>query len=86
MAFTRRNTTSFSDQRSSQPSKEPEKLKPVKPLKLCIKRIYCSSCKALVNSREQKTDGGTQIICNKCGLTIRFKEGDVWKKAPAASK
>jgi hypothetical protein len=86
MAYTRRNTTSFSDQNASRQSKEPEKLKPVKPLKLCIKKIFCGSCKTLVTCREQKTDGGIQLLCNKCGQTIRFKEGDAWKRVPVASK
>jgi hypothetical protein len=48
-------------------------------MKMCIKRIYCDSCHELVKCCEQEAGGGTQVLCFKCGRTLRLLEGSTWK-------
>ena len=48
-------------------------------MKLCIKKIYCESCQKLVKCREQEADGGTQILCSKCGRPLWFLDHAIWK-------
>ena len=48
-------------------------------MKMCIKKIYCDSCQKLVKCREQEAGGGTQVLCFKCGRTLRLLEGATWK-------
>ncbi len=48
-------------------------------MKLCVKRIYCSSCRLSVRAREEYANGLDRIICSKCGRAIRIGNGIFWR-------
>lgn len=54
-------------------------------MKLCNKKIYCAHCATLVRCKEQKTNGGTKVSCNKCGKTLYAWEGGSWRPVPDAA-
>ena len=50
-------------------------------MKLCVKKIYCPTCKQAVRAREQYGNGQDWISCSKCGRTIRVGNGIYWRAA-----
>ena len=48
-------------------------------MRLCIKKIYCNSCKKLVMGREKRVDSHTHILCSKCSRLLRVPEGGTWR-------
>ena len=54
-------------------------------MKICAKKIYCSHCGKLVRCKEQKSNGGTKVLCNTCGRTLYVWEGSTWRPVPEAA-
>ncbi len=54
-------------------------------MKLCVKKVYCPSCRKLANCREQITNNTLRVVCSRCGGTIWTKEGTVWKYTPKSA-
>ncbi len=48
-------------------------------MKTCVKRVYCPYDSKLVHCREEKTNGTTRIICQKCGKVLWTKDSTHWK-------
>ena len=52
--------------------------KGVSSMKVCVKRIYCSSCRRLVNCYEQAANGIIHVLCRRCGKLLRVWNGVRW--------
>lgn len=50
-------------------------------MRLCNKKVHCSSCGGLVRCKEQKTNGGAKVSCARCGRTLYVLEGGSWRPA-----
>jgi len=48
-------------------------------MKLCVRKIYCDSCRKLVRCREEQANGNIRELCSKCGKLLRFREGLAWR-------
>ncbi len=48
-------------------------------MKLMVKKIFCPSCRELVNGQEQKVNGHIRVLCPKCKRLLRFWDGVAWK-------
>ncbi|MCH8088297.1 MAG: hypothetical protein IIC81_10700 [Chloroflexi bacterium] len=46
---------------------------------LLSKKIYCTRCKKLVRSSQQKESETTTILCRSCGTAIYSWDGVSWK-------
>jgi len=52
-------------------------------MKLCIKKIYCSSCRRLVKGREQQMENrDIQVLCSRCGRLLYVWNGVTWRYIP----
>lgn len=52
-------------------------------MELSTKKIYCNHCKTLVRCSDKVVEGETNILCSKCGLTIRLLDrSSTWKYVP----
>lgn len=49
-------------------------------MKLCVKKIYCSSCRQLVKGQEQEMGkGNIQLLCSRCGKPLYIWNGITWR-------
>ncbi len=49
-------------------------------MRLCIKKIYCSTCRRPVAAVEPPGDPPYRILCSKCGMTICVSNGIYWRR------
>ena len=47
--------------------------------KLCVKKIYCGTCRRLVDAREDRTDKNAKVLCRHCGQLLYQWMGTNWK-------
>jgi hypothetical protein len=46
-------------------------------MKLAIKKIYCTSCKRLVKTQEQKNKDRLDVTCPRCNRILWTRTGSV---------
>ena len=63
-------------------------------MKICIRKIYCNTCRTLVSCQEKRNDHDIQVSCSRCNTilytwnTVRWMRGGSLpgKTTPAAAK
>ncbi|GEM_PF-363764 len=63
-------------------------------MKICIRKIYCNTCRTLVSCQEKRNDHDIQVSCSRCNTilytwnTIRWMRGGSLpgKATPAAAR
>ena len=48
-------------------------------VKITGRKIYCTSCKKLVKSNEQKGEAVNSVLCSTCNKTLYEWDGLSWK-------
>jgi hypothetical protein len=55
-------------------------------MKLCVKKLYCPTCRRLTTCGEKSDGGKLRIVCYRCGNQVFALENDHWRYVIPATK